>query len=153
MGKSSISMGHLYHGYVSHNQRVFHPRTTAKQTHSEHQRRRSLCVAALAVFRRSSRSSKVAEWGVEEPMESWILVELWVVFACLILFAHSIAKFESMECYMFCWSELSLITSGGALPSSSHLTVGDGDSIMFETGTVLLLLIASYFLSLWITLE
>ena len=22
MGKSSISMGHLYHGYVSHNQRV-----------------------------------------------------------------------------------------------------------------------------------
>ena len=23
MGKPSISMGHLYHGYVSHNQRVY----------------------------------------------------------------------------------------------------------------------------------
>jgi len=26
IGKPSISMGHLYHGYVSHNQRVIQPR-------------------------------------------------------------------------------------------------------------------------------
>ena len=56
---------------------------------------------------------------------------------------------------MFCWSEEQRYhhCSGRTLPSSSHLTMGDRDSIMFEKGNVLLLLNASYILSLWITLE